>query len=106
MNGNGHLTIQTWREHDQIVVVITDDGPGIPPDVLPHIFEPFYTTKEVGEGTGLGLDIVRKIITRDHQGDIRVTSEPGNTQFRISLPIDSAARGPEPDGSNSSEPDA
>jgi signal transduction histidine kinase len=88
MNTRGKLTITTRREGDQIMVIIADNGPGIPTDILSHVFEPFFTTKDVGEGTGLGLDIVRNIIVNEHQGDVQVTSRPGNTQFRISLPID------------------
>jgi signal transduction histidine kinase len=88
MEGRGHLTIQTRREDNQLVVVIADNGPGIAPDLLSHVFEPFFTTKDVGEGTGLGLDIVRNIITHEHQGDVQVTSHPGDTRFRISLPLD------------------
>ena len=90
MNGRGKLTIQTRREGDQIVVVIADNGSGIPPDLLSHVFEPFFTTKDVGAGTGLGLDIVRNIIVQEHQGDVQITSRPGSTQFRISLPVDRA----------------
>jgi signal transduction histidine kinase len=58
----------------------------IPPGVLPHIFEPFFTTKGVGEGTGLGLDTVGRIV-RNHHGEIRVTSHPGDTRFQVYLPI-------------------
>jgi PAS domain S-box-containing protein len=69
-----------------IAVGITDNGPGIPPAVRPKIFEPFFTTKPAGEGSGLGLDIVQKIVDR-HQGDIEVFSEPGKTTFTIFLPV-------------------
>jgi two-component system, NtrC family, sensor kinase len=68
------------------VVEIIDNGPGIPAHVLPRIFEPFYTTKAQGEGTGLGLDICRKIVEK-HQGTISVDSVPGRTAFKVVLPI-------------------
>ena len=66
---------------------IADTGPGIPPEVRPRIFEPFFTTKPVGEGTGLGLDISYRIVVNKHHGDIRVESRPGDTRFRVLLPV-------------------
>src|SRR6185436_2330978 len=60
----------------QVLVTVEDDGPGIPPDVLPRIFDPFFTTKDVGEGSGLGLSIVHGIVER-HGGHIDVRSEAG-----------------------------
>ena len=86
MHGQGELRVRTARELDRVLVEIGDNGPGIPSDVLPHIFEPFYTTKEVGEGTGLGLDTVCRIV-RNHHGEIRVTSHPGDTRFQVYLPV-------------------
>jgi signal transduction histidine kinase len=68
-----------------VVLELGDDGPGIPPDVLPKIFEPFYTTKGPRRGTGLGLAICYGIVS-DHQGRLEVRSEPGHTVFRIALP--------------------
>ena len=65
---------------------VTDDGPGIPPDVKSRIFDPFFTTKPVGKGTGLGLDIVRRLVDRN-DGSIEVESEPGRTEFRVALPL-------------------
>ena len=65
---------------------ISDDGPGIPRGVQGRVFEPFFTTKGVGEGTGLGLDIVRRIVA-GHGGEIRVDSEPGETSFKVRLPV-------------------
>ncbi len=88
MHGKGHLWIRTSREADYLIVEIADDGPGIPAVVLNRIWEPFFTTKGVGEGTGLGLDITRRIVTRQHGGQIRVTSSPGDTtRFQVRLPI-------------------
>ena len=68
-----------------IVVEITDSGGGIPDEIKPRIFEPFFTTKPAGEGSGLGLDICKKIIEK-HQGKIEVESQPGRTTFRVWLP--------------------
>jgi signal transduction histidine kinase len=87
MDGQGRLTVRTGRDGDCLVVEIADTGPGIPEPVLPHIFEPFYTTKPVGKGTGLGLDICWRIVVQRHGGDLRVTSEPGHTSFQVLLPV-------------------
>lgn len=86
MHGKGELRVRTARELDRVLVEIGDNGPGIPPEILPHIFEPFYTTKEVGEGTGLGLDTVSRIL-RNHHGEIHVTSRPSDTRFQVYLPV-------------------
>ncbi|TVQ59924.1 MAG: GHKL domain-containing protein [Spirulina sp. DLM2.Bin59] len=86
MQNRGELRIITRATPTAIEVEITDSGPGIPPEVLPQIFKPFFTTKVAGEGSGLGLDIVRKIVDR-HGGEITVTSEPGCTMFTVSLPL-------------------
>jgi signal transduction histidine kinase len=86
MRGKGELRVRTVLEIDRVLVEIGDNGPGIPPDVLPHIFEPFFTTKGVGEGTGLGLDTVCRII-RNHHGEIRVNTHPGDTRFLVYLPV-------------------
>jgi signal transduction histidine kinase len=83
---DGLITLSTRQEGKWIIVTIEDNGPGIPQSVLPRIFEAFYTTKPVGQGTGLGLDITYNIIVRRHQGDIRVHSEPGQTRFEVWLP--------------------
>lgn len=81
------ITLRTRREGDWIIVEIEDNGTGIAPEVLPRIFETFFTTKEPGKGTGLGLDISYKIVVLQHRGDIRVTSEPGKTIFAVWLPV-------------------
>ena len=86
MQGKGELRVRTARDLDRVLVEIGDNGPGIPPDVLPHIYEPFFTTKGVGEGTGLGLDTVCRII-RNHHGEIGVSSRPGDTRFQVYLPV-------------------
>jgi signal transduction histidine kinase len=86
MGGKGELHIRTYREDNCVVVEIADNGPGIPPDVLPHIFEPFFTTKGVGQGTGLGLDTAQRIV-KTHRGSIQVKSNPGETCFQVWIPL-------------------
>lgn len=90
MEGKGRITIRTQRAEKAVVVEIEDNGSGIAPDDLSCIFEPFFTTKEQGAGTGLGLDTAWRIVTEEHGGMITVTSEPGRTVFRISLPLTTA----------------
>ena len=87
VEGHGRITIRTARENGRVLVEIADDGPGIPDEVRERIFEPFYTTKDVGKGTGLGLDISYRVVVEDHKGDIRVLSKPGDTRFQVRLPI-------------------
>ena len=81
----GKLFISGAVVGERVEVEIRDNGPGIPPEIRERIFDLFFTTKPVGEGTGLGLDIVQKIV-KHHHGDIRVASQPGNTAFTVSLP--------------------
>ncbi|BCL80889.1 sensor histidine kinase [Ktedonobacteria bacterium brp13] len=81
------IQIRTAREHDQILVVIQDNGPGVPPELQKQIFEPFFTTKKVGQGTGLGLDVCYRIVVQQHRGDLRFDSRPGETSFQVRLPI-------------------
>jgi signal transduction histidine kinase len=87
LNGEGTIRLITRSENDFVMVEVTDDGPGIRPEVQDRLFEPFYTTKEVGAGTGLGLDITYRII-QAHSGTIEVQSQPGHTRFIVRLPID------------------
>jgi signal transduction histidine kinase len=87
LNGSGKICIATCRDYDHIVVEIVDDGPGIPPDVQPRIFEPFFTTKGVGSGTGLGLAISSAIVANRHGGELEFESRPGETRFKVRLPI-------------------
>jgi signal transduction histidine kinase len=87
LDGKGTLTVRTRRDGESAVVEIIDDGPGIPPDVLPRVFEPFFTTKDVGKGTGLGLDIAHRIVTEGHHGTLRATSRPGDTRLSVRLPL-------------------
>jgi PAS domain S-box-containing protein len=85
--GTGKIDIRTLSRDGQVVVEIEDNGMGIPPDALPRIFEPFYTSKPQGQGTGLGLDTAWRIVTREHGGTIAAESVPGRTVFRVILPI-------------------
>jgi len=86
MDYNGTLTIDVKNQKNQVKVHITDSGTGIPEDIKDKIFEPFFTTKRAGEGSGLGLDIVNKIIEK-HEGKISFDTQPGKTTFTVSLPI-------------------
>lgn len=87
MKGEGELTLSTARRSDEIEVRVCDSGPGIPPEIQGRIFEPFYTTKAPGEGTGLGLHLVYNIVVLHHRGKVKVQSAPGKTCFTVSLPI-------------------
>jgi signal transduction histidine kinase len=82
----GQLIIETCKEPKDVKVKITDNGPGIPKEIQSRIFDPFFTTKKVGEGTGIGLDIVSRIMKR-HNGEIKLNSEPGKTEFSICVPL-------------------
>jgi signal transduction histidine kinase len=93
MDGRGKLTVRTARDGDRVLVEIGDNGPGIPEGAAPHILEPFYTTKPVGRGTGLGLDICWRIVVQRHHGDLRFTSSPGDTRFQVLLPLVQDAAG-------------
>ena len=84
MEYKGTLTIEAFEEEDYIVVCFTDSGPGIPEKIKEKIFQPFFTTKKQGEGSGLGLGIVRKIVNK-HNGQIEVDSMPGRTCFTVKL---------------------
>ena len=88
MNGTGTLTVRTGKvREDEVFVEFGDTGPGVPPEIKDRIFEPFFTTKPVGEGTGLGLDISWRIVVKKHHGDLSLESSPGDTRFRVRLPV-------------------
>ena len=86
LNKDGELSIETTCDNKNMFVKIVDNGTGIPAEIQSRIFDPFFTTKKVGEGTGIGLDIVNRIIKR-HNGEIKVHSKPGRTEFYICLPV-------------------
>ena len=85
---NGRITIVARADDSHLTVSVADNGPGIPKDVVGHVFEAFYTTKAPGSGTGIGLNTVYGIVVNDHRGSIDVESEPGATVFTVRLPID------------------
>jgi signal transduction histidine kinase len=87
MNGRGEIRIKTYEEDHHIVIEIADTGPGIPQEIQSRIFEPFFTTKAPGHGTGLGLHISHDIIANRHHGVLTVESQPGETKFRVVLPV-------------------
>lgn len=86
VSDGGRVMVTAGDQGTRVVVRVTDDGPGIPAEVKSRIFDPFFTTKPVGKGTGLGLDIVRRLVDRN-EGSIEVESEPGRTEFRVALPV-------------------
>lgn len=88
MDGRGEITISTYKANSCIVVEIADTGIGIPLAIQWRIFEPFFTTKGVGKGTGLGLEITYRIVVNRHKGDIHFNSKPGETHFRVRLPVE------------------
>jgi signal transduction histidine kinase len=87
MGGEGTITVRTSVEDDRLVVEIGDTGPGVPAEIRSRVFEPFFTTKDISKGTGLGLDIVWRIVVGRHGGDVRLESEPGDTRFAVVLPL-------------------
>ncbi len=80
------VRIRTWAEEGKVYVGIADEGAGVAPEIRDQIFQPFYTTKPPGVGTGLGLDIAKRIVTAQYNGSIGFTSEPGKTEFVVRLP--------------------
>lgn len=86
MQGGGTLRLTTRVDEGHLIVEVADTGDGMPPDVASRAFEAFYTTKDVGKGTGLGLDIARRIVEERHGGTITIDSKPGGTVLRVRLP--------------------
>jgi len=90
MEGSGALSIRTRREGDEIVVQVIDSGRGIPDELREQVFDPFVTSKSVGDGTGLGLNITHNIVVQKHKGTITFASKPGRTCFEVRLPSHAA----------------
>jgi signal transduction histidine kinase len=88
MGGSGALTLRTRRDGDFAIVEVADDGPGIPDEVRGRIFDAFFTTKQAGSGSGLGLDNARRIIEQRHGGSLAVSTSAGGTTFTARLPLD------------------
>ena len=86
VGADGRITLRTRRQGERVCVEIGDNGPGIPADLQARVFDAFFTTKPVDQGTGLGLDIAQRIVVR-HHGELRLQSEPGDTRFQVLLPI-------------------
>jgi signal transduction histidine kinase len=87
MDGKGELELRAYQDDNWVVVEVADSGPGIPSEAQEKIFDPFYTTKAPGEGTGLGLNISHGIVVEKHRGQISVDSKPGATRFTVKLPV-------------------
>ena len=83
----GTIHIRTWVENGSVAVGIADEGEGIAEEHRDKIFNPFFTTKPVGVGTGLGLDIAHRIVVGSYGGEIDFTTEPGKTEFIVHIPI-------------------
>ncbi|WP_153395660.1 ATP-binding protein [Ornithinicoccus halotolerans] len=92
MDGAGTLHLRVMPEGDTVVVEVGDTGPGMTPQVAARAFEAFYTTKDVGKGTGLGLDIAHRIVVDRHGGQITIRSGPEGTVLRVALPVRAARR--------------
>jgi signal transduction histidine kinase len=90
LDGRGTITIKTSREAGGARVDVTDDGPGIPPEIRDRVFDSFFTTKDVGHGIGLGLATAHRIVVDRHNGSITVDSDPGATSFHVWLPLTQA----------------
>ncbi len=88
IDGQGSITINTRHDDNHIIVEIQDNGPGIAENIVPRIFDAFFTTKPPGKGSGLGLNICYNIIVYKHRGDIKLFTEPGFTCFQVWLPKD------------------
>lgn len=86
VSDSGRVEVLANRKHQHVVVRVIDNGAGIPAQIRERIFDPFFTTKPTGQGTGLGLDIVRRLV-RHNDGEISVESQPGRTEFRVALPV-------------------
>ncbi|MEO8148528.1 MAG: ATP-binding protein [Bacteroidia bacterium] len=86
LDKDGELCIETSCNEKNVIVKIIDNGPGIPKEIQSRIFDAFFTTKKVGEGTGIGLDLVNRIV-KHHNGEIKLNSVPGRTEFAVIIPV-------------------
>jgi signal transduction histidine kinase len=93
LGDTGTITVRTRRDGPCAVVEVADDGPGIPAEERDRVFDDFYTTKDVGQGTGLGLATARRIVVDRHGGSIAVASEPGATTFSVWLTLPADPKG-------------
>jgi signal transduction histidine kinase len=91
LGSRGRIVVRAWHDDGSVRVEVRDNGPGIPEDLQERVFEPFFTTKPPGHGTGLGLDIARRIIADLHGGELSVESVPGDTRFLVRLPLTTVA---------------
>lgn len=87
MDGHGSLTLTCSSDEGHLHVDVTDTGTGIPPENRTRIFDPFFTTRPPGQGIGLGLTVVHEVVALRHGGTVTVSSQPGETRFRVSLPL-------------------
>ena len=91
LGNKGHVVVRASRDDGWVRVEVQDNGPGIPEELRERVFEPFFTRKEPGHGTGLGLDITRRIIADLHGGEVTLESKPGDTRFVVRLPLTTVA---------------
>ncbi|MGW0664496.1 ATP-binding protein [Streptodolium elevatio] len=105
MDGEGTLTVRTTHDRDQLLVEFHDTGPGIDPEIRERIYDPFFTTKPVGEGTGLGLAISWRIVVNKHHGSLHVVSAPGDTTFQVRLPLTAPDTGTETESGSETGPE-
>ena len=81
------VSVQTKKVNDKIEIIVSDNGNGIPQNIVDKIFQPFFTTKPTGQGTGLGLSLAYDIVTKGHGGDLKVETKEGEgSEFNIILP--------------------
>ncbi|EMK00323.1 MULTISPECIES: sensor histidine kinase [unclassified Leptospira] len=98
IRGQGTIELSAYSSGDTVTIEVQDDGPGIDPSIKDRIWDPFFTTKDQGEGSGLGLGIVKGIVEK-HKGKITVESMPGKTVFKVELPL----RPPQPNAETNLE---